>query len=78
MSTKALGERVAALARTLQGVVEQLDEVLFDELRAEAETLRADGSVDEAALALHRANERRLQRARRALERAVRELEGGA
>lgn len=78
MSTNPLGERVAALARTLQGLVEQLDEVLFDELRAEAETLRTDGSVDEAALAAHRANERRLQRARRALERAVRELEGGA
>lgn len=70
--------RVASLARALRQVVEQLDDVLFDELRAEAEAIGSDGTIDEAVLAAHRGNERRLQRARRALERAVRALEDGA
>jgi hypothetical protein len=77
MSSETRQQQVARLTGALREVIEGLDDAIFDELRAEAATLRSEPIFDEAALAEHRALERRLQRARRALERAVRELEGG-
>lgn len=74
MSDEGRRQRTATLADTLRQVAEAIDDLLFEELAAEADALRHDGGAKEA-LAGHRASERRLLQARRALEKALRALD---
>jgi len=55
------------VAQRLQGIVEELDDLAFDRLREATDAVRRGGAPDPALAA----EERRLTRARRAVEKAV-------
>ena len=69
----ASNEAVDALAERLEGVVEELTDMALDALR-----LASAGDPDSAETGEALALEKRVLRARRALERAVAALRGGS